>query len=163
GFGAPRVPVASAVFRVPLVHGYGRNAVVLDFLEQAKRDGEARYVGTGENHWSAVHVDDLAHLYLLALEALASGALPPGTLIHPAATPTFSMRELAEAVAEGTGVGRTRSISIEEARGASPFPFADLYASDMRLDATFARETLGWRPSRLSLPEDIARGSYVQR
>ena len=58
-------------------------------------------------------------------------------------------------------IGRTASITIEEARGASPFPFADLYAGEMRPDAARARRALGWRPGRISLPEDVARGSYA--
>jgi hypothetical protein len=118
-------------------------------------------VGTGENHWSAVHVDDLADLYLLALEALAGGGLAPGTLLQPAAAPTFSMRALADAVAEGTGVGRTASWTVEEADAASPLPFATLYASEMRLDASRSRTLLGWNPTRPSLLEDLAHGSYA--
>ncbi len=129
GIGPDRARAASAVISIPLVHGHGANPVVLDFIPQAHRDGEARYLGAGENHWSAVHVDDLTDLYLLALEALADGSLAPGTLLQPAA--------------------------------ASSMPFATLYAGEMRLDASCARTLLGWNPTRPSLREDVAHGSYA--
>lgn len=153
--------VATAVFRVPIIHGRGGNPVTLDLLDQARRNGEARHVGSGENHWSAVDVDDLADLYRLALEALADGRVEPGTLFHVAAEPTFSMRDLAQAIATGTGVGRTGTWTVDEANAATPYPFAELFASEQRLDASRARRLLGWSPRRPHILEDIAHGSYA--
>lgn len=153
--------VATAVFRVPIIYGHGANPVTLDLIETARKTGAARYVGSGENHWSTVHVDDLADLYRLALEGLADGRVEPGTLFHVGAEPTVSMRALAEAIATGTGVGETGSWTVDEANASSAYPFAELFATDVRLDASRARRLLGWTPSRPSILDDIATGSYA--
>jgi hypothetical protein len=37
-------------------------------MQRARRDGVVCFVETGENRWPMVHVDDLANLYVLAVE-----------------------------------------------------------------------------------------------
>ena len=63
------------MIRPAIVYGRG-GGIPAGFVESAQKEGAARYVGTGENRWPFVHVDDLAELYLLALEKA-----PPGTLL----------------------------------------------------------------------------------
>src|SRR3954469_16063815 len=59
--------IRSIVIRPAIVYGRG-GGIPAGFAESAQKDGAARYVGTGENRWPFVHVDDLADLYALALE-----------------------------------------------------------------------------------------------
>jgi len=40
-------------------------------VRQALKSGVVRHVGSGGNIWSNVHIDDVAELYRLALEAAA--------------------------------------------------------------------------------------------
>ena len=67
--------IRSVVIRPAIVYGRG-GGIPAGFVESARKEGAARYVGTGKNRWPLVHVDDLADLYLLALEKA-----PPGTLL----------------------------------------------------------------------------------
>jgi hypothetical protein len=60
--------------------------------------GVPRYVGDGTNHWTLVHVDDLAELYALALERA-----PAGTLVNGVAGPPLRVKDMAEAAAAGAG------------------------------------------------------------
>src|SRR3954464_9158961 len=75
--------IRSVVIRPAIVYGRG-GGIPAGFVESAQKEGYARYVGTGENRWPFVHVDDLAELYLLALEKA-----PPGTLLLGVSGPSF--------------------------------------------------------------------------
>ena len=52
----------------------------------------------GTNHWTLVHVDDLAELYALALERA-----PAGTLVNGVVGPPLRVKDMAEAAAAGAG------------------------------------------------------------
>lgn len=150
--------VRSVVIRPAVVYGRG-GGIPGEWTESARTRGAARYVGTGENRWPTVHVDDLAELYVLALERA-----PAGTLLlavnddeaHPVA-------ELAAAASRGAGAGgRTESWPLEEARqklGA----YADALVLDQRATARRAKELLGWAPKRPGILEELERGSYGKR
>jgi nucleoside-diphosphate-sugar epimerase len=56
--------------------------------QSAREHGAVRYVGTGENHWAAVHVDDLADLYLRTVEHA-----PAGTLLNAVDDQPYVLRE----------------------------------------------------------------------
>lgn len=43
------------------------------WVEQARREGVARYVDQGANRWSVVHVRDLARAYAQLVESSLSG------------------------------------------------------------------------------------------
>ena len=60
---AARTGVRSIVIRPGVVYGHG-GGIAADFVKFARETGAARYVGTGENHWPLVHVEDLADLYV---------------------------------------------------------------------------------------------------
>jgi hypothetical protein len=68
--------------------------------ESARGEGAARYVGTGKNRWPFVHVDDLADLYLLALERA-----PAGSILLGVAGPSRAVSEVAAAASRGAGAG----------------------------------------------------------
>ena len=66
--------IRTIVIRPAIVYGRG-GGIPAEFSESARKEGAARVVGTGENRWTLVHVDDLADLYLLALEQAPGGHL----------------------------------------------------------------------------------------
>jgi nucleoside-diphosphate-sugar epimerase len=66
--------IRTVVIRPAIVYGRG-GGIPAGFVQSAREEGAARYVGTGENRWPFVHVDDLADLYLLALERAPAGSL----------------------------------------------------------------------------------------
>lgn len=120
-------------------------------------DGSTRFVGTGENRWPWVHVEDLADLYVRALERA-----PAGALLIASDGPSVRLREVAEAVSRARGAGgRVAAWPLEEARrelGA----YADALVVDQQLSAAKARRLLGWEPQAPSLFEELESGSYAR-
>ena len=147
--------IRTVVIRPAIVYGRG-GGIPAGFVDSARSEGVAQYVGTGENRWPFVHVDDLAELYLLALEKA-----PPGTLLLGVNGPSFRVREVAEAASRGAGGdGRTAGSSVEQARGKLG-AYADALVLDQQASGKRARELLGWRPHRPDVLEDMERGSYA--
>lgn len=147
--------IRSIVVRPAVVYGRG-GGVPAGWVQSAKEHGAARYVGTGENRWPFVHVDDLADLYVLALE----GA-PAGTLLLGVTGQSVPVRELAAAASRGAGAGgQTVSWPLDEARKKLG-PYAEALVLDQLASGKRAEELLGWRPHRPDVREDIERGSYV--
>jgi len=147
--------IRSVVIRPAIVYGRG-GGIPAGFVDSARKEGAARYVGTGKNRWPLVHVDDLADLYLLALEKA-----PPGTLLLGVSGPSRPVSEIATAASRGAGAGgRTLATPLEEARkklGA----YADALVLDQQASGKRAQELLGWRPNRPDVLEDLERGSYA--
>jgi nucleoside-diphosphate-sugar epimerase len=152
---AARRGIRTIVIRPAIVYGRG-GGIPAGFVESARSQGAARYVGTGENRWPFVHVDDLADLYALALEKA-----PPGTLLLGVSGPSYRVGEVAAAASRGAGAaGRTTAWPLDEARqklGGS----ADALVLDQQASGKKARELLGWRPHRPDILQDIERGSYA--
>ncbi|GAA1289070.1 NAD-dependent epimerase/dehydratase family protein [Saccharothrix xinjiangensis] len=144
--------VTATVLRGGLVHGRGGSALVLAMIGVSKQLGAAPYVGLGENLWSPVHVDDLARLYVAALER------PVGGVFNAASRTLLRMRDLAEAVAELTGADRA---PLDPEAAARAFgPLAGVLERNITLDPTRAERAFGWRTREVGLLEDVVRGSY---
>jgi nucleoside-diphosphate-sugar epimerase len=147
--------IRSIVIRPAIVYGRGAG-IPATFVESARKEGAARFIGTGKNRWPLVHVDDLADLYLLALENA-----PPGTLLLGVAGPSRAVSEMAAAASRGAGAGgRTVATPLEEARK-SMGAYADALALDQQATGKRAQELLGWKPHRPDILQELERGSYV--
>ncbi|WNG14429.1 NAD-dependent epimerase/dehydratase family protein [Cystobacter fuscus] len=138
---------------------YGRAGGIPGMLGASAREGgAARFVGTGENHWPVVFIDDLADLYVRAVERASAG-----TTLLAVQGPSFKVKEIAAAASEGAGAGgKTVAWPLEEARtqfGA----FADALALDQKFSARRAEQTLGWAPRGPSIIEELRSGSYARR
>jgi len=67
--------VRSSVVRLPpATHGNGDNGFMTTAIGFAREKGAAAYVGDGANRWPAVHRDDAAHLFRLAIESAPAGS-----------------------------------------------------------------------------------------
>jgi nucleoside-diphosphate-sugar epimerase len=150
-----RRKIRAVVIRPAIVYGRG-GGIPAGFVESARKEGAAQFVGTGENRWPFVHVDDLADLYLLALENA-----PPGTLLLGVSGEAHPVREVAGAASRGAGAdGRVRAWPLGDARkklGAH----ADALVLDQQASGRRAQQLLGWQPHRADVLEDIERGSYA--
>lgn len=142
--------IRSVVLRPGVVYGRGGGTPRM-FVSAARKKGVVRYVGDGGQRWPPVHVDDLAELYVLALEA------PAGTVLN-AAGPSLPVREIAEAAARANGA-RAEPWPLDEARAVLG-PFADALALDQQVSAERAH-ALGWTPSRPSVIDELRSGSYA--
>ena len=133
-----------------VVYGH-RGGLIAEFLGKPAQSGTAHYIGSGENHWAVVHVDDIAALYVAALSAPA-GSVYAG--VDDAQSPT--MREIAEAVSvQASRPGTASSITIGQARQEFG-PLADAFALDQHLSAARARRDLGWAPTERDVLTDLA-------
>jgi nucleoside-diphosphate-sugar epimerase len=143
--------IRSVVLRPAVVYGRGRGTPGT-FVSSARRKGVVRYVGDGTQRWPFVHVDDLADLYVLALDA------PAGTLLNAAAGSSLPVREVAEVAAQANGAV-AEAWPLDEAR-----EVLGAYADALALDQQVAAERaagLGWNPSRPSVLDELRTGSYV--
>ena len=133
-----------------VVYGHGRG-LIGQFLERPAASGAAHYIGSGENHWAMVHVDDIAELYVAALSA-APGTVYAG--VDDRQSPT--MRQIAEAVSVAAGrPGTASSITLERARKEFG-PFADAFALDQRISAARAGRDLGWAPENRDVLAELS-------
>jgi len=149
--------IRSIVIRPAIVYGRA-GGIPAGFAESARKDGAARFVGSGENRWPFVHVDDLADLYLLALEKA-----PPGTLLLGVSGPSYKVRDVAAAASRGAGAGgKTVAWPLEEARSQLG-GYADALVLDQQASGKRAETMLGWRPHRPGVLEEMERGSYAQK
>ncbi len=142
------------VVRLPLfVYGRGGSSFVPFVINRAKQENSSNYAGSGENKMSAVHVEDAADLYLLALETSTAKYL------YNVAAESVSMREIAEAVARLLNV-KAQSVSAEKAREQFGSMYEFLSVSN-QLDATKAVRDLKWEiNSNRTILDDIENGSY---
>ena len=143
--------VRSIVLRPAMV--YGRDGGIIgEMVEAGRRKGVVRFVGTGENRWSLIHVEDLADLYVKALEKA-----PAGTLLMVAAGESMRVRDVAEAAGRAVGAHvRVESWPIEQARERLG-PYADALVLDQQVSAAKAMRLLDWKPQAPSLLEELAQ------
>ncbi|MBY0551808.1 MAG: NAD-dependent epimerase/dehydratase family protein [Candidatus Obscuribacterales bacterium] len=146
---AARNGIRTIVLRPGIV--YGQNGgIVNDFIEMAKKEKQARYIDTGNNRWPVVHVDDLADLYLLAVEKAKAGSL-----YHATNEKTVTVREVAESIARAIGCpGKTAAWTLDEALKFLG-GFAAGLALDQDVDSSLARKELAWIPRRSRVADDI--------
>lgn len=118
-------------------------------------DGNLIMLGSGQQHWSTVHVADLADLFRRALEnSSARGYYVVGNGLNP------TVAELTEAAAVAAGAPGAVPGSDDEARARLGDYFAEVLLLDQGNVATKASAELGWNPSRPGLVEEFRQGSY---
>lgn len=146
--------IRSIVLRLPLfVYGRSGSSFVPFVITQARAAGSANYVESGEQKVSAVHVEDAADLYALALETSTAKGL------YNVAAESVSMKEMNESVARLLDI-KAKSIREEKAREQFGKMFEFLSINN-QLDASKAKENLGWSPnSYRTILDDIENGSY---
>jgi nucleoside-diphosphate-sugar epimerase len=140
----------SIVIRPAVVYG-GEGGIIGQMLDYGEKYGVVRYVGTGTNFWSLIHVDDLANLYIAALHKAK-----PGSVYNACAGEAMNVHSIALVVAEKLGIpSKLQSWPLEEARRVLG-DYADALALSTIISSTKAQTELGWHPQHLSLSEAYA-------
>jgi nucleoside-diphosphate-sugar epimerase len=142
------------VFRPGMVFGRA-GGFLAGMFNDARSTGAVHIIGSGENHWSCVHIDDLAALYALAIVGPS-----PGELFITCGGMPQPVRKIALAVAQACGIeGKVESVPIEAAR-ARYGAMADCLAMDLKAGSTKAARFFGWKVERPSVFGEIFSGSY---
>jgi nucleoside-diphosphate-sugar epimerase len=141
--------IMTTVLRPGMVFGRG-GGFLKGLFDSAGQHREVRVVGDGDNHWSTIHLDDLAELYRLAVAEPQRGELFLATGGMPQ-----QVKKIALAVARQCGLeGKVASIPVEQARetlGA----MAGCLVMDSKLGSTKAARFFGWCVNKPSVFTEI--------
>lgn len=113
------------------------------------------YPGSGDQHWTTIHVDDVAALYVAALTRAAAGSY---YLAVSGDNPT--VRELAVAASTSIGLGGRVAAEPVEQTQSRIGPLEGAFALDQQARGQQARDDLGWAPHGPTLLAELANGSY---
>ena len=147
--------VNSAVICNTLIYGHSlgvnRDSVQLPrLLKQARKSGVVRHVGTGQNIWSNVHIEDVVALYVLALTKNV-----PGTFYF-VESGEASFIDMTTAMAQVLNLGQPQDWPLQDAEAEWGYEMANYgLGSNSRVRGKHARERLGWAPKRTSVVEWI--------
>ena len=137
-------------------YGDGAGAIPGLLLGSPRDDaGNLIMLGTGAQHWSTVHVADLADAFRRILE---NDSARGRYIIGSEANPTVA--ELTEAAAVAAGAPGAVPGSAAEARARVGGSFAEVLLLDQGTTAAKAQAELGWHPSHPSLIDEFRHGSY---
>lgn len=122
------------------------------------RLGVSAYVGAGENRYTAVHVDDAARLYALALDRMPVG----GALYHAEGEQGVAGRAIGEAIKQLTAA-QSRSVGLDEAGTLWGGCLAGTMAISNQSAAPRAQREVGWEPrAGVRLLDDMTAGSCAR-
>lgn len=153
---AKSLDIRTMIVRPPMVYGRGGSSVPNMLLRAGRKAGIGLYPGTGENAWSTVAVDDLAALYVRALQKGAGGMI-----FHATSGEPVPISAIAEAVSRNIGAGGAiRSCTQADAQQHFGLLAAGLTAN-LRVSSEISKRILGWQPTHSSILDDMAYGSYV--
>ena len=139
-----------------LAYGDGGGGIPGLLLGSPRDDaGNLIMLGTGQQHWSTVHVADLAEFFRRVLEAdSARGYYVVGDGLNP------TVAEITAAAAVAAGAPGATPGSDDEAQTRLGDYLAEVLLLDQGTDAAKARAELDWRPSHAGLVDDLRNGSY---
>lgn len=145
---------ASVVRLAPTVHGpTDRHGFIPTIIANARKTGQALYIGDGANRWPAVHNVDAARLYRLAVESA-----PAGSRLHGAAEQAIPFRDIAQTIGAQLDVP---AVSVTQEQATEQLGFIGWVASlDNPTSSELTRELLGWAPQHPGLLEDLKSGNY---
>jgi nucleoside-diphosphate-sugar epimerase len=119
-------------------------------VAQARKSGIARHVGKGLNVWSNVHIEDVADLYLLALEKAPAGSF------YFVENGEASYAGIVAAIADRLHLGAAQAWPVDDAIAEWGFGHAVYsFGSNSRVTAAKARKELGWQPKHRSATDWI--------
>jgi nucleoside-diphosphate-sugar epimerase len=148
--------IRGAVIVSSVAYGDGGGSIPGLLLGSPRDDaGNLIMLGTGQQHWSTVHVADLADFFRRVLEdESARGRYVIGNGVNS------TVAELTRAAAAAVGAPGADPGSDDEARARLGDYFAEVLLLDQGTDAARARAELGWHPTHPSLSDEFRHGSY---
>lgn len=146
--------IKASVMRLPpSVHGAGDHGFVPILISIARDTGVSAYVDDGSNHWSAVHRNDAARAYRLAIERGGRGET-----FHAVGEEGVAFREIAETIAEGIDVD-CQALDRDAANDHFTW-FGRFACLDQPASSAKTRQRLGWAPTGPGLLRDMQSEGY---
>ena len=146
---------ASVVRLAPSVHGPEDYGFIPMLIAAARRNGVSAYVGDGANRWPAIHRQDAASLFRLAVERA-----PAGSALHGAGESGITLQSIAHLIGRALHLPTVSLTGDEAARHfGNPF-FAKAFATDAPASSAHTQKLLGWAPAHATLLDDLATGDY---
>ena len=149
----------SVVRLAPSVHDQVRRGFAGALIDIAERTGISGYLGDGSQRWPAVHRQDAARLFRLAVEDA-----PAGSVLHGVGEDGVPLRAIAGFIGDRLGIP-VRSLAADQAEAHFGW-LSGLAGTDAPASSAATRRLLGWRPSGPYLLDDLAHGRFfseVQR
>ncbi|MEJ7635870.1 NAD-dependent epimerase/dehydratase family protein [Aeromicrobium sp.] len=137
--------VKASVVQPAVVYGHGKGIPAM--FAASVEGGAMPLFGGGHQHWTSVHVEDLADLYVRALDRA-----PGGRTYIGASGQNPTVRELGEALAVEV-VPESPESTIDRLGG-----FGEALLLDQQASGDRARSELGWQPTRPSLIDQLKAG-----
>jgi len=139
-----------------VAYGDGGGGVPGVILNSPRDDaGNLVMLGTGQQHWSTVHVADLANFFRRVLENdSARGRYVVGNGLTP------TVAEITDAAAVAAGAQGAVPGSDDEAKARLGDYFAEVLLLDQGTAAARARAELDWSPTHPGLVDEFRAGSY---
>ena len=145
---------ASIIRLPPCVHGFDGAVFKAGFgsllIQVTKLKGISAYIGDGGNRWSAVHREDAARLFRLALEKAAQGSRYNGV-----GDEGIYLRDIAESIGQKLQLP-VKSVTQEEAMEHFGV-MGNFFVLDGAATSLITQEQLGWKPTQVGLLEDMAQ------
>ena len=130
----------------------GSGSLTARWFETAAHSGAAEIVGDGAQRWSMIHLDDLADLYVRAVESGRGGEV-----FNATDRSRSTVLACAQAASRAAGAeGRVVKTSIADAAkklGA----FAECLGFDQHIDSSKAVRLLGWQPRHAGFVDEVER------
>jgi nucleoside-diphosphate-sugar epimerase len=146
--------VPTSILRLPpSVHDKGDHGFIHILINVAREKGVSAYIGDGTNRWPAVHRQDAARVYRLALEKAAAKAT-----YHAVGDEGVPTRSIAEVIGKHLNIPVV-SKSPEEATAHFGW-MGNFFAFDAPATAHRTQQELQWRPSHPGLLADLDMGHY---
>lgn len=138
--------IKSSIIQPGIVYGHGGGIPAM-LAGAVTEDRTLQLIGSGEQHWVTVHVDDLADLYVRVLENAPGGKSYVGASgVNP------TVRELGEALTP------TVTPESDEATIARLGQFGEALLLDQAASGQRAKADLGWTPHAPTLIDLLAKG-----
>ncbi|MFC5664513.1 NAD-dependent epimerase/dehydratase family protein [Kitasatospora misakiensis] len=147
--------VRAVVVRPGIVYGRGGGIPAI-LVDRARTQGTPEYYGEEGVRWPTVHVDDLAELFVAAVERAEAG-----TVWHGVGESAVPVRELARAAGRAAGVSTApHAVPAEQVAEVFGPLFADALALDQSVSGGAARTALDWKPNHPGVIAELESGSY---
>ncbi len=113
-----------------------------ELVPRLRQPGRLAVIGSGENLWDVVHVEDVASAVLLAAGSYAPG----GRVYHVVDDEPISFYDFMALTASELGVGRPRRVPAGLARLIAGSNAVDAVVRSARSSNARIKEELGWAP-----------------